>query len=51
MGPRLPIFAENCSSLNTSWRKLIDKGVRRIYPAHGKPFSIDRLINKGYDLS
>ena len=46
IGPDLPIFAEDMSALKTSWRKLIDKGVKKIYPAHGKPFPIEKLIKK-----
>jgi len=44
--PNLPIFAEDISAVKNSWRKLIDKGVKKIYPAHGKPFHIEKLMNK-----
>ena len=43
IGPNLPIFAEDISALKNSWRKLIDMGVTKIYPAHGKPFPIEKL--------
>ncbi len=46
IGPNLPIFAEDMPALKNSWKRLIDKGVRKIYPAHGKPFPIEKLINK-----
>ena len=46
IGPNLPIFAEDLSALKDSWRKLIDMGVKKIYPAHGKPFSIEKLMKK-----
>ena len=46
IGPNLPIFAEDMSAVKTSWRKLIDKGVKKIYPAHGKPFPIAKLMKK-----
>lgn len=45
-GPNLPIFAEDMNALKNSWRKLIEKGVKNIYPAHGKSFPIEKLINK-----
>ena len=46
IGPNLPIFAEDMSALKNSWRKLIDKGAKRIYPAHGKPFPVEKLVKK-----
>ena len=41
LSPGLPIFAEDCSSLKSSWQMLLDYGAKTIYPAHGKPFSAD----------
>jgi len=46
IGPNLPIFAEDMPVLKNSWRKLIDKGVKKIYPAHGKPFPVEKLMKK-----
>lgn len=46
IGPNLPIFAEDLSALRNSWRKLIDKGAKKIYPGHGKPFDIEKLTEK-----
>ncbi len=46
IGPNLPIFAEDNSALKNSWRKLTDKGLKNIYPAHGKPFSIEKFMEK-----
>ena len=46
IGPNLPIFAEDMSALKNSWRKLIAMGVKNIYPAHGKPFPVKKLIKK-----
>jgi len=37
-GPGLPIFAENMAILKKSWQKLLDRGAKIIYPAHGNPF-------------
>ena len=45
-GPNLPIFAEDLSAIKHSWKNLIEKGVKKIYPAHGKPFPIEKLIKK-----
>jgi glyoxylase-like metal-dependent hydrolase (beta-lactamase superfamily II) len=39
--PGLPIFAEDWPKLIESWQKLLDLGVKIVYPAHGKPFSAD----------
>ena len=44
--PNLPIFAEDMPAVKNSWRKLIDKGVKKIYPAHGKPFPVEKLMKK-----
>ena len=46
LGPNLPIFAEDMSVLENSWRKLIDLGVKKIYPAHGRPFLAKKMIKK-----
>jgi glyoxylase-like metal-dependent hydrolase (beta-lactamase superfamily II) len=46
LGPTLPIFAEDVSVLKNSWRKLINRGVKTIYPAHGTPFPIEKLLKK-----
>ncbi|MCD6486139.1 MAG: MBL fold metallo-hydrolase [Syntrophobacterales bacterium] len=46
IGPNLPIFAEDMPALKNSWRKLIDKGAKKIYPAHGRPFPIEKLMKK-----
>ena len=48
IGPRLPIFGDDLKAVATSWRRLIDAGAREIFPAHGKPFSVD-LIRKSLD--
>lgn len=46
IGPNLPIFAEDMSVLRKSWRKLTEKGLTKIYPAHGKPFTIEKFMKK-----
>jgi hydroxyacylglutathione hydrolase len=37
------IFMTNMDVAYQSWQKLLDAGGRIIYPAHGRPFSADRL--------
>lgn len=47
LGPGLPIFAEDIGALKESWRLLINRGAKWIYPAHGKPFKaqvMERLL-------
>ena len=41
--PGIPIFADDVSQIKPSWKKLLDKGAKTIYPAHGKPFSAEVL--------
>lgn len=45
ISPGLPIFADDLNVVIESWEKLIQLGASTIYPAHGKPFSVD-LIKK-----
>jgi len=44
--PGLPIFAEDWPKLIESCQKLLDLGVKIIYPAHGDPFSADIIKNE-----
>ena len=37
------IFVCNMDEYYKSWEKVIAAGARRIYPAHGEPFSVDKL--------
>lgn len=41
LSPGLPIFAESMEKVKESWRLLLNEGAKTVYPAHGKPFSID----------
>jgi glyoxylase-like metal-dependent hydrolase (beta-lactamase superfamily II) len=43
IGPGMPAFAEDVGALRESWRLLLTKGAKWIYPAHGKPFKADVL--------
>ncbi|NLU07759.1 MAG: MBL fold metallo-hydrolase [Clostridiales bacterium] len=37
------VFICNMDDYYKSWEKVINDGARRIFPAHGKPFSVDML--------
>ncbi len=39
--PGLPIFADSLETVKESWKLLLNRGAKVIYPAHGKPFSAD----------
>ena len=39
--PGLPIYAQDIESIKKNWKMLIDKGIKMIYPGHGKPFPVD----------
>ena len=41
LSPGLPILAEDMQKVRESWKVLLDAGAETIYPAHGKPFSVD----------
>lgn len=43
IGPGMPCFGDDLSALKESWRLLIDRGAKQIYPAHGKPFQAEVL--------
>jgi glyoxylase-like metal-dependent hydrolase (beta-lactamase superfamily II) len=40
-----PIYAQNVKEVFSSWKKLIEQGAKRIYPAHGNFFSVNELEN------
>ena len=39
-----PIFVDDIDAVFESWRKLLEQGAKWIYPAHGKPFSAEKLL-------
>jgi glyoxylase-like metal-dependent hydrolase (beta-lactamase superfamily II) len=41
LSPGLPVLADDMGLVVESWKRLIPMGVKRVYPAHGKPFSIE----------
>jgi glyoxylase-like metal-dependent hydrolase (beta-lactamase superfamily II) len=42
--PGLPIYAESINQLRKSWKVLIDAGAKRIYPGHGNPFPVEKIL-------
>jgi glyoxylase-like metal-dependent hydrolase (beta-lactamase superfamily II) len=42
-GPGLPVFADDLERVRRSWRMLLDRGARTVYPAHGRPFDAERI--------
>jgi hydroxyacylglutathione hydrolase len=45
-GPGMPSLGDDSKIVKTSWRFLLDKGAKKIYPAHGNPFAADVLRKK-----
>ncbi len=45
ISPNFPIFAEDMAAVKKSWQKLISIGVKKIYQAHGRTFSIEKIVN------
>ena len=43
IGPGMPAFGEDVVALRESWRLILDKGAKQIYPGHGKPFNAEEL--------
>lgn len=43
--PGLPIFAEDINEVRESWKSLIQRGAKMIYPAHGDPFPVGVINN------
>lgn len=42
--PGLPIYAFDIEELKRSWDLLIEKGAKKIYPGHGKPFMVEEIM-------
>jgi hydroxyacylglutathione hydrolase len=45
-GPGMPSLGDDPKVVKASWRLLIDRGAKTIYPAHGRPFGAD-VLRKG----
>ena len=51
LSPGLPIFAEDLGAVEASWKMLLSRGARIVYPAHGRPFPaevIERALSRGW---
>ena len=40
----VPLFIDSLDKVYASWKKLLEMGVKRIIPAHGKPFDSEKLV-------
>lgn len=50
LSPGLPIFAEDLGAVEASWKLLLARGARIVYPAHGRPFPaevMERALSRG----
>jgi glyoxylase-like metal-dependent hydrolase (beta-lactamase superfamily II) len=45
LNPGLPIFGDDMTIVKNSWKKLLDRDVKTIYPAHGNPFPSQIMRN------
>ncbi|TFH42091.1 MAG: MBL fold metallo-hydrolase [Chrysiogenales bacterium] len=43
LGPNLPAFAHDLENAKKSLQRIVDRGAKVIYPAHGGPFRADEL--------
>jgi hydroxyacylglutathione hydrolase len=46
LSPGLPIYAQDIDLVKKSWKILIDKGAKMIFPGHGKPFPFEAIKEK-----
>ncbi len=44
--PQFQVYATDIEQLKASWRKLIDRGAKTIWPGHGNPFHISEITEK-----
>ncbi|MEN8202894.1 MAG: MBL fold metallo-hydrolase [Bacteroidota bacterium] len=42
--PGLPIYAKDIELIKKSWKVVIDEGAQTIYPGHGKPFPLEKIL-------
>jgi len=42
--PKLPIYAKDIEQLKKSWKVVMDQGATKIYPGHGKPFPLEKIL-------
>jgi len=46
LNPGLPIYAQDMVLLKESWKHLISKGAKMIFPGHGNPFPVEVISRK-----
>jgi glyoxylase-like metal-dependent hydrolase (beta-lactamase superfamily II) len=46
LSPGFPIYAEDINKLLESWKLLIGKGARVVFPGHGNPFPVEVIRKK-----
>lgn len=46
--PGLPIYAQDIEAIKKCWKILIDRGIKMIYPGHGKSFPVE-VIKKSLE--
>jgi glyoxylase-like metal-dependent hydrolase (beta-lactamase superfamily II) len=46
IGSGLPIYAQDIEKVKESWKLIIDKGARIIFPGHGNPFPVEIIKKK-----
>lgn len=49
--PGLPIYADNIAQVKESWKLLISRGARIIFPGHGNPFPVEVIKRHLLDMS
>ncbi len=42
--PKLPIYAKDIEQIKESWKVIMDQGASKIYPGHGKPFPLEKIL-------
>jgi glyoxylase-like metal-dependent hydrolase (beta-lactamase superfamily II) len=42
-GPGFPIFGDDLEQVKKSWRNLIEKGAKMVFPSHGEPFHVEKI--------
>jgi hydroxyacylglutathione hydrolase len=48
--PGLPIYAQDIEAIKKCWKILIERGIKMIYPGHGKPFLVE-VIKKSLEYN
>lgn len=46
LSPGLPIYAQDIDQLRKSWKPLIERGAKIIYPGHGDVFPVEKILSQ-----